>query len=82
MLISGLFAVASLTGAAQTPSHPPAAGEIQRIPMYPITPPPYSWEIGKHRDQKFGDFKSNKPSKAVRKLLKEKEKAEKARAKN
>ena len=80
-LVSGLLAIAGLIATAQTPDHPPAAGEIQRIPMYPITPLPYSWEIGKHRDQKFGDYRSNKPSKAVRKLLKEKAKAEKARAK-
>jgi hypothetical protein len=82
ILISSFLAIASLTAVAQTPSHPPAPGEIQNIPMYPITPLPYSWEVGKHRSQRFGELGGVKPSKAVRKLLKEKAKEEKARSKS
>ena len=82
MFIFCLLAIASVGTRAQTPSHPPAPGEMQFTPMYPTTPLPYSWEIGKHRTQKFGDLDRGKPSKEVRKLLKQKAKEEKARSKN
>jgi len=81
VLISGSLAIGAVTATAQTADHLPAAGEI-RSPMHPNTPLPYSWEIGKHRNQKFGDLQSGKPSKAVRRLLKDKAKAEKKAAKS
>jgi hypothetical protein len=81
LIILFLLAVASVAALAQQPSHPPAPGEMQFTPMWPTTPLPYSWEIGKHRSQRFGELGRIKPSKEVRKLLKEKLKEEKAQAK-
>jgi hypothetical protein len=68
--------IAAPIGSAQTPNHPAGPGEVQPIPLYPpvTTPLAYSWEIGKHRTQKFGDMTIAKPSKEVRKLIKMKQK--------
>jgi len=83
LLIVSLLAIASVAASAQQPSFPPAPGRTPiGTPMWPTTPLPYSWEVGKHRTQKFGELSRNKPSKEVRKLLKMKEKEEKANAKN
>src|SRR5260370_22144598 len=65
------------------PWHLPAPGQMPMMPTFPVGmeprgPLPYSWEVGKHRHQSFGDLDTGKRSKEVKKLLKMKMKEQKA----
>ncbi|HZS47151.1 MAG TPA: hypothetical protein VFC63_18900 [Blastocatellia bacterium] len=81
--VCSVLALGAITISAQgQPWHPPAPGQMQFIPMFPVGmqpvgPVPYSWEVGKNRTQHFGDYQVGKRSKEVKRLLKLKKQQEK-----